>query len=43
MPDLTESQEQFVQHLVAGAVSATEAARRAGYEGSSLRQSASQW
>ena len=40
--ELTDKQESFVHYLVNGACSATEAAKRAGYEGSSIRQSASQ-
>lgn len=39
---LTDKQAAFVHHLVAGALTATEAARRAGYEGTSLRHTASQ-
>ena len=42
MTDLTGKQETFVHHLVSSGVSATEAARRAGYEGTAIRQNASQ-
>jgi phage terminase small subunit len=39
---LTELQIKFVHYLVNGATSAVEAARLAGYEGSAIRQNASQ-
>ncbi len=39
---LTDMQAAFVQHLVNGASSATDAARRAGYSGDGVRQVASQ-
>ena len=39
---LTEMQAAFVQHLVNGASSASDAARRAGYSGDGVRQVASQ-
>lgn len=42
MENLTEKQSLFVQHLVNGASSATDAARRAGYSGDGVRQVASQ-
>lgn len=42
MQYLTALQSRFVHYLVNGAASATEAARLAGYEGSSIRQNASQ-
>lgn len=42
MENLTEKQSLFVHHLVSGATSATEAARRAGYSGGGVRQVASQ-
>lgn len=42
MRELTTLQEQFVHYIVNDAVSASEAARRAGYAPTSARQSASQ-
>ncbi len=40
--NLTEKQTLFVHHLVNGAASASEACRMAGYEGTAVRQQASQ-